>query len=484
MRCAAAPSGSLRVTYQLRRAPKPPGAPAVAPADTGPAGPLVLPALLGATVIGTLSNNILNVPLREITDSFHASVSAGVLVVSSFVLVLAAGMAITGWIGDRFGRNRTLTIALVLMAAAQLGAALAPSLGVLVALRAVQGLACSAIPPQVMGMLAEIFPARQRARMIGAWAAANGAGQAIGPPLGGLLTDLWGWRSIFWLLTPLTVVVILACRGLPASRGRPAPLHWPGAVLLTVGATLVMTCATAIPQRAVPVWVDVALGVAGLAGLVGFVLVSRRAAQPMIVPRLIVEVRFLRSAVATLMQMFALMCVLVAVPLYITGTLHHSTAVTGALFFALPAAMALLAPFVGMLSDRVGARRVLRLGLAVLAVSCAALGWFTQRGGHNLVLLCVLLVVVGVGVSLVQTPAATGATRSPAGHTGTALGLFNMTRFGGSAFGAAWVAVLYPKGELFVLFGSAALLLVVALTVTVLGPDPVPISPPPSGELV
>lgn len=444
----------------------------------------MLPSLLGATIIGTLCNNILNVPLRELTDSFHASVSAGVLVVSSFVLMLAAGMALSGWIGDRFGRGRTLAIALVVMAAAQVGAAVAPSLGVLIAMRAVQGLAGAAVPPQVMGMLAEIYPVHRRARMIGAWAAANGAGQAIGPPLGGLLTDLWGWRSIFWLLAPLTLLVSAGCRGLPVARGRPTPLHWPGAVSLTLGATLVMTAATAVPQRTVPVAIDAALGAAGLGCIVVFVLVSRRAERPLIVPRLIVEVRFLRSAVATLTQMFALTCVLVAVPLYLTGTLHRSTAVAGALFFALPAAMALLAPFVGALSDRVGARRVLRLGLVVMAVSSTALGWFTASGGRNLVLLCLLLVVVGVGVSLVQTPSATGATRSPAGHTGTALGLFNMMRFGGSAFGAAWVAVLYPGGALLWLFGGAALLLVVALVTTLVGPDPGPISPPPTGELV
>lgn len=442
----------------------------------GPVSPLVLPALLGATIVGTLSNNILNVPLRAITDSFHASVSAGVLVVSSFVLVLAAGMALTGWVGDRFGRNRTLTAALILMAVAQIAAALAPSLAVLVGVRAVQGLACSAIPPQVMGMLAEIYPARQRARMMGAWAAANGAGQAVGPPLGGLLTDLWGWRSIFWLLAPLTVLVVLATRGLPISRGRAAPLHWQGAVCLTIGATLVMTAVTAVPQREVPVRVDATLGVAGIVFLTLFVIVSRRVAQPLIEPRLIVEARFLRSAIATLTQMFALICVLVAIPLYLTGTLRRSTAVTGLLFFALPAAMTVLAPVVGVLSDRIGPRIVMRCGLAVMTLSCLGLGAFTQSGDGNLPVLGGLLLVVGAGVALVQTPAATGATRSPAGITGTALGLFNMMRFGGSAFGAAWVAVLYPRGSLMVLFGGAALLLVLAFVASMVGPTPGPIA--------
>ena len=472
------------MAYQLRKAPRAPVASvALAPAPTAerarPAGPLVLPALLGATIIGTLSNNILNVPLRNVTDSFHASVSAGVLVVSSFVLVLAAGMALTGWVGDRFGRNRTLTAALILMVAAQVGAALAPSLGVLVATRAVQGLACSAIPPQVMGMLADIFPARQRARMMGAWAAANGAGQAVGPPLGGLLTGLWGWRSIFWLLAPLTVLVIGFTRSLPRSDSpRPAPLHWQGAALLTIGATLVMTAATAVPQRAVPGWVDGALGLAGVGCIAGFVVTSRRTAHPLVPLPLLTEIRFVRSAIATLTQMFALMTFLVAVPLYITGTLGRSAGITGLLFFVLPAAMAVLAPVVGALSDRVGPRLVLRCGLVVLIASCLAMGIFTEQQARSLPLLCVLLFALGTGVALVQTPAATGATRSPAGRQGSALGLFNMMRFGGSAFGAAWVAVLYPRGAMLLLFGGAALLVLLALVVSIVGPDPEPVATP------
>jgi MFS family permease len=436
---------------------------------------LVLPALLGATVIGTLSNNILNVPLRDITDGFGASVSSGVLVVSSFVLVLAAAMPLTGWIGDRFGRKRTLVVALLIMTAAQFGAAIAPSLGVLVGIRALQGLAGSAIPPTVMGMLADLYPLHRRSRMIGLWAAANGAAQAIGPPVGGVLAAWWGWRSIFWLLGPLTAFVLVFARALPGGRRhQPAPLHWPGAVSVTLGATLLMVCATLIPQRAVPVWLDASLGGVGLGCLAAFVALSSRAEHPIIAPRLLIEARFLRSTIAIFAQMFALICVLVAVPLYLTGTLGQSTAAAGLLFFVLPAAMALLAPVVGAISDRLGPRRVMRTGLAVLALASLGIGAFTEVDARGLGVLCLLLVVVGVGVALVQTPSATGATRSPAGAKGPALGLFNMMRFGGSAFGAAWVAVLYPRGALLALFAGAAVLLGLALALSFAGSDPDP----------
>lgn len=436
-------------------------------------GAFVLPALLGATMVGTLSNNILNVPLRAITDSFGASVSSGVLVVSSFVLVLAAAMPLTGWVADRFGRKRTLVLALAVMTAMQFAAAVAPSLGALVAIRAVQGLAGSAVPPTVMGMLADLYPLRRRSRMIGLWAAANGGAQAIGPPVGGLLADVWGWRSIFWVLGPLTGIVLLFTKGLPSGPPhRPPRLHWAGAICVTVGATLLMVCATLIPQRSVPVWLDVSLGVVGLASLAAFGVVSSRAAHPLVEPRLLLEARFLRSTIAIFAQMFALICVLVAVPLYLTGALGESTATAGLLFFVLPAAMAVLAPVVGAVSDRMGPRRVMRTGLTVLMAACLGIGAFTELGGRGLGPLCALLVLVGIGVALVQTPSATGATRSPAGGQGPALGLFNMMRFGGSAFGAAWVAVLFPNGALLELFAGAAVLLALGLGLSFAGSDP------------
>jgi MFS family permease len=170
--------------------------------------------------------------------------------------------------------------------------------------------------------------------------------------------------------------------------------------------------------------------------------------------------------------MFALSTVLVAVPLYLTGELGRTTAATGLLVFALPATMTILAPAVGRLSDRTGPRLVLRTGLLILAVASFGLGYFTDGGGHSLVVLVALLVAVGAGVALVQTPAATGATRSPAGQIGSALGVFNMVRFGGSALGTAWVAIMYPQGSLLLLFAGAAFMLIAGAGVTLLGPDP------------
>ncbi len=437
------------------------------------AGKVAQISLLTVTVLGTMSNNIINVPLRSIAVDLNASVGAGVLCVIAFSLFLAVAMPITGWLGDRFGRKRVLCGAVALMAVGQVAAALAPNLPFLVATRAVQGLGCSAIPPIVMGLLVWMAPT-QHSRMMGAWAAANGIGQAAGPPIGGVVSDLAGWRSIFVMMAAASFLVfVIIIRRVPAAPVRDVRIHVSGAALLTSGVGLVLAGISAVSQPSIPWSVDAIVGGLGLLLLVAFALVSRGNPAALIPLRHIIEVRFARSAIAAFAQMFTLGTALVAFPLFLTGPVELSSSAAGVLFFLLPVVMALMAPVVGRMAE-FQPRRVLRLGLAVIALATVASAFVTTAGEPSLALVCVLLLGLGVGMSMVQTPAATGATRSPAGAYGSMLGLFSLLRFSGSTAGAAWVALLLPAGRDFMMYVGCAVVAVVALTVSFAGPNPSP----------
>jgi MFS family permease len=426
-------------------------------------------------VLGTISNNIVNVPLRRIIADFDAPVTQGVLVASASVLVLAVAMPLTGWGSDRLGRRRTLVIALSVLLAGTVGAALAPTLWLMVASRGVQGLGCAAVPTAVMGMLARSFPPQRRNRVMGAWGAANGIGQAIGPPVGGLVADAFGWRAIFGALIPITIgVLVLTLRVVPRDSGHGTPIDGVGAGALTVGVALLMTAATAAPQPGVPVWLPVIGAVLGIASLAGFVVAGLRRVAPFIDPRLLVEVRWLRSATGVFVQQTTLAAVLVAVPLHLTGVVGLSVSMTGLLVFALPLVWAAAAPLVGVLADRIGPRPVLRCGLTMLVAVDIGLAVLLGSGVQRLAPMIGLLLAAGLGVALVQTPALTGATRSPAGQRGAGLGLFNMMRFVGAATGTAGVAAAWPNG-LFWLFAGCATVSLGGLMLSFLGlemPDP------------
>jgi EmrB/QacA subfamily drug resistance transporter len=441
-------------------APAAPAAPEAlgTPLSAPPAGRAwLLAALLGATVLGTISNNIVNVPLRQITDDFGAPVTQGVLIASASVLVLAVAMPLTGWVSDRLGRRRTLALALTVLLLGTVGAALAPTLSLMVVSRALQGLGCAAIPTAVMGTMARSFAPERRSRVMGAWGAANGIGQAIGPPIGGLVADAFGWRAIFWGLVPLTLgVLVLTLRVVPRYPGHDTRIDRVGAGALTVGVALLMTAVTAAPQPGVPLWLPIAGAALGVVSLVVFVVAGLRRPRPFIDPRLLVEIRWLRSATGVFVQQCSLAAVLVAVPLYLTGVAGLSVTMTGLLVFSLPLVWAVAAPLVGVLADRVGPRPVLRTGLALLAVVDVGLAVVLGSEVTHLAPMIALLLVAGTAIALVQTPALTGATRSPAGQRGAGLGLFNMMRFVGAATGTAGVAAAWPDGLLWLFCGCAA----------------------------
>jgi EmrB/QacA subfamily drug resistance transporter len=401
----------------------------------------VVPLFVGS-VTCTLSNNIVNVPLHDIMRDLHVSLARGALVAIAFSLTTAIMMPIAGWLADRFGRRRVYLWAVSLVGVASVGASVAPNLDILVVFRIIQALTAACTLPAAMGMLTALYGVDQRGRALGIWAAANGFGQAVGPPLGGFIA---GWLSWRWIFTPTIVLSVLAWTlslvAIPRDTGKPAPVDWRGASLLTGGAGMVIAAATLVPQTGVNSPAVVALAGVGLVLLALFARGITRSPAPFVDPALFRDGSFLRSTLAVFTQMFCLGAMALAVPLFLTSTEGRSTTTAGAIVFALPAAMTAFAPLAGRAATRDNLRRALGAGVAVMLVGqlvlAAELAWWHSPDWT----LALGLLVAGSGTAFVQGPAATGATRSSLGRAGTALGLFNLVRFTGLSLGAAWVAI-------------------------------------------
>jgi hypothetical protein len=266
-------------------------------------------------------------------------------------------------------------------------------------------------------------------------------------------------------------------RHIPAYPGARMPFDLIGAIALTFGTGLLILGIALIPQPGTTAVVIGAL-MAAIIVLVLFIWRSLRVEHPFVDVRLVAEVRFARATLAAYAQMFCLGATLLAVPLFLVGA-GRSATVAGLILLAVPAVMAVLGPLVGRYLDRLGPRRVMRTGLVVLLAAQIGLGVALSdlAAGRSwaLPLLVGILLLTGVGIALVQTPAATGATRSPAGAQGTGLGLYNLIRFGGSAMGAAWVAVALDIASYPAVFVAAAAVVALGLAGTFLGPDPQPL---------
>ena len=405
-------------------------------------GGTVLPlvAILSVTFLGTVSNTIVNVPLGLILTDFDVPLSTGALIVTTWSIGVASVMPPMGWLGDRFGRRRVFLIATAVMIASLFGAAVAPSLWVLVVCRCVQGCASAAILVNVMGLVGEI--AVDRARGLSGWALANSLGQAVGAPLGGWLSDAFGWRAIFWPLALLGLVaLVIGARVVPTpNRVPPTAFDWQGAALLTSGLTLILSAVSAAPSRGVVDPVTLCMAAAGAALVIGFVLSSRTAAAPLVPLGVIWQRTFVAGTAAVFCQMFCLGATVLAVPYWLTRHEGISTAHAGLITFALPAAMALLAPVSGIVTSRISPLPTIRAGTAVLILAQVALAFVTSGAGTTGVVLVLVMVASGVGIAFVQTPGATLASASVNG-VGSAIGIYNMMRFSGSMIGAAWVAL-------------------------------------------
>jgi MFS family permease len=401
---------------------------------------LPLLSILAVTFLGTVSNTIVNVPLGLILEDFDVPLSTGALIVTAWSIGVAALMPAMGWLGDRFGRRRVFLTATAVMIASLFGAAVAPNLWTLILCRVVQGCASAAILPNVMGLIGEM--PIDRARGLSGWALANSLGQAVGAPLGGWLSDAFGWRAIFWPLGTVGLIA-LAIGILVVPKSDPVPdrvFDWRGAALLTAGVATILAGVSASPSQGLVEPLTVGLVVFGLLLVAGFVLHSRRAPVPLVPMGLIWQRTFISGSTAAFCQMFCLGATVLAVPYWLTR--HEGVAVShaGLITFALPAAMAILAPVSGIVTSRLTPLPALRAGISILIVAQLLLAFVTRPDGGVGVLLVAVMVVNGIGIAFIQTPGATIASTSVRG-VGAGLGIYNMLRFSGSMIGSAWVAL-------------------------------------------
>jgi EmrB/QacA subfamily drug resistance transporter len=199
---------------------------------------LVLAVMSVGTLMVFLDDTVVNTAVPQISVDLDASASALQWVIDAYVLVLAGLLLLCGSIGDRYGRKRTMTVGLVVFGLAAAGAALADSTGMLIAMRAVQGLGAALVLPATLSIIVSVFPREERTKAIAVWTAVGGLGIALGPIVGGALIEAADWSAAFWLFVPLVVAALIGMTVVPESRDRrQIGLDVPGAILGTAGLT-------------------------------------------------------------------------------------------------------------------------------------------------------------------------------------------------------------------------------------------------------
>ena len=199
------------------------------------------PWVLAATILGSsiafIDGSVVSVALPAMQRDLAAPVREVQWIVNSYMLLLGALILIGGAAGDRFGRRRAFLLGLLVFTAASIACGLAPSSVALISARTVQGIGAAMLVPSSLAIISAAFPENERGRAIGTWAGASALTRALGPVLGGWLTDSWSWRAIFFINVPIAALAVaIALWHMPETRNPDAhKVDWFGGVLAVVG---------------------------------------------------------------------------------------------------------------------------------------------------------------------------------------------------------------------------------------------------------
>jgi EmrB/QacA subfamily drug resistance transporter len=387
--------------------------------------------------VGLIDANAINLALPAIRDALGGGISGAQWTIDAYNVTFAALLLTSGSLGDRFGRRAVLRAGLVMFIAASLVCAASPSLPLLLAGRALQGVGAALMLPQGLAITTSAFPRPvERARATAAWAMAAATSTAIGPILGGVLTDTVGWRYIFWLNAPIGVLALLMTwRYLPESRDPDAArVDVPGQLLAITGLSA-LTVVLVEGRMAAPA-VTITLAVVATAGLAFFVRSQRRVTHPMLPLDLFTSRRLVAALLATFTMTFGIYGLLLVNSFAFQQQRGASALATAVWFLPMPLSYLILIPAVNALAHRTGPRLPMTAGLATMSASMAL---YAAVGPHaDIWLLELSFVLAGVGLALTTGPAVGLAMSAvPLQRAGLASGVVNLARLVGITVGVA-----------------------------------------------
>ncbi|MFJ8281031.1 DHA2 family efflux MFS transporter permease subunit [Streptomyces griseoviridis] len=410
-----------------------------------------------AGFMAALDNLVVTTALPSIREDLGGALDDLEWTVSAYTLTFAVLLMFGAALGDRFGRRRMLLVGLTVFTGASAAAALSSGIDGLIAARAVQGVGAAIMMPLTLTLLTAAVPVAKRGMAYGIWGAVNGLAVASGPLIGGSLTEHISWHWIFWLNVPLGLALLpLARLRLAESFGTGAPLDVPGTLLASGGLFGVLY---GLVRGPVVGWTGslVLTGlIAGGALLVAFVGYSVRAKNPMLPMRLFRSRAFSGINAASLLMFLGMFGSIFLLSQYMQGVLGYSPTEAGLRMLPWTGMPMLVAPIAGILSDRVGGRPVVAVGLFLQAVG---LGWMAAvvTADASYASQLPALIVSGVGMGLFFAPAANLVMSSvlPT-EQGIASGANNALREVGGALGIAVMASIfsaqggYESGQTFV----------------------------------
>ena len=398
---------------------------------------LVLGVLTTALFMINLDITIVNIALPNLMDDLSASLADVEWVLNAYVLVFAVLLITLGRLGDLFGRKRFFIGGLILFTVASLLCGLAPNIEWLIGARVLQAVGGAAMMPATLSILNVTFQGGQRGMAMGIWGAVAGAASALGPIIGGLLVDGFGWQSVFLVNIPIGLIAIYAALKIVSESREPSTsrrIDYPG--ILAASTSLGALTFALVEGQSYGWSSPLILGLFSLAvmALVAFIFIERRSTAPLIDLSLFRNVSFSAGNFLGLLLMFGLIGIIFLLVLYLQVVRDYSAIQTGLLVLPMPLTLMVIAPLAGRLTDRINMRWVLSFGMLMVALALYFLSQITpDTTGQTLIL---PLMLAGLGMGLVMAPlGAVVMASAPVTKSGSASGILTTLRQVGATLG-------------------------------------------------
>jgi len=404
--------------------------------------------VLMGTLSMVLTTTIVNVAIPTIMADFDMSQMQAHWLSTGFLAAITTTMLVSAALVERFGQRRVYSGAIWLFIGASVLGALSWNAHAMIAARILQGAMAGVIQPLAMVVIFQVFPDHERGRALGLYGMGVVLAPALGPAVGGVLLDWFGWQAVYLAAIPFCLAALaLASRYLPVYRpGAAGSFDWPGLVLLGAGIFTLLEGLSEIPRRGIT-WEIVAALIAGAVLSAGFMLREIRARHPLVALRVFRYGVFAAAAVVALVYGAGLFSTTYLLPLMVQGVQGLSATLTGLVLMPAGLALAAVFPFSGRLSDRLPARRLIVAGLALFASAQGSLAFTNPATGFWLLAMLIGMGRVGLGVML---PALNlGALRRlPDELMQQGSGVINFARMLGGAFGVNAFAILLENRSL------------------------------------
>jgi len=379
-------------------------------------GRWLVTAMVLASGMAFLDGSIVSLALPDIDRDLNAGLVGLQWTVNAYMLSLSALVLVAGSLGDRLGRRLMFNVGVIWFGVASILCAAAPSIEMLVAARALQGIGGALLTPGSLAIISSSIDQEDRGRAIGTWAGLSGVSAAVGPLLGGWLVDQLGWRAIFWINVPLVVAtIVISLRHVPETKGDQGRIDFGGAGL-TVVSLAFLTYGLVVEE-----WIPT---VAGLVLLIAFVLHQRRTPHALVPLELFADRVFTALNICTFAIYGALsggMFLLVLQLQYVTG---YSPLEAGLATLPPTILLLLFSGRAGALGEKFGPRLPMTFGPLIAAASMVL--YLRVDADANLVEVVVPGIVFGIGLTILVAPLTTSVLASaPADQAGIASGINN-----------------------------------------------------------